>query len=62
MKNWHLMKGFSHVIIAIFYCCVAGDPADSSFHEIQQTLHKLIEVTCGDGALYMPEGHLTSQV
>ncbi len=39
-----------------------GDPEDKNFNESQQMLHKFVELTCGDGCVYMPEGHLNSRV
>ncbi|CAL8099661.1 unnamed protein product [Orchesella dallaii] len=38
-----------------------NDPEDKNFAESCQMLKKLIEVTCEDGCIYLPENHLNSK-
>jgi len=39
-----------------------GDPDEKNYTENIKMLHQLIEVTSGEGSVYLPENHLNSKV
>lgn len=49
---------FNGMVLKLFLV----DPDDKSFNESKEMLQKLIQITCNDGCVYVPDAILNSKV